>query len=230
MEVEGKLFQSEISWDSLQLNDEDIYLSMGANYTPDENVLRSLDLLKKEIRCRTHPRYLYTFCKPSFVTPKSIGIRDIELHTGAIITPYLQNADWYAVFVATAGHEFEQFQDQIKETEDIFQEFLLDALGTAVAEAAVREVCHRIEEQVMPLNYGVSYPYSPGYCGWHVTQQQLLFSLLPTFPCGIRLSSSSLMAPIKSVSGVVAVGEKVIKQKYGCELCGKKDCYKNKNK
>ena len=45
MEVEGKLFQSEISWDSLQLNDEDIYLSMGANYTPDENVLRSLDLL-----------------------------------------------------------------------------------------------------------------------------------------------------------------------------------------
>ena len=83
---------------------------------------------------------------------------------------------------------------------------------------------------MIPLGYGVSHPYSPGYCGWHVTQQQLLFSCLPEFPCGVRLSDSSLMSPIKSVSGIIAYGPCIVKRKYGCELCGKADCYKNRNK
>ena len=111
-----------------------------------------------------------------------------------------------------------------------YREFLLDSLGSAIAEAVVREVCSKVESHVLPLGYGVSHPYSPGYCGWHVTQQQLLFSLLPEQPCGVRLSESSLMSPIKSVSGVIAVGERIVKRKYGCELCGKIDCYKNRNK
>ena len=110
------------------------------------------------------------------------------------------------------------------------QEFLLDSLGSAIAEAVVREVCSKVENYVLPLGYGVSHPYSPGYCGWHVTQQKFLFSLLPERPCGVRLSESSLMSPIKSVSGVIAVGERIVKRKYGCELCGKADCYKNRNK
>lgn len=100
----------------------------------------------------------------------------------------------------------------------------------AIAEAVVREVCRKVESRMFPLGYGVSHPYSPGYCGWHVTQQQLLFSCLPEFPCGVRLSDSSLMSPIKSVSGIIAYGPCIVKRKYGCELCGKADCYKNRNK
>ena len=113
---------------------------------------------------------------------------------------------------------------------DILREFLLDAYGSAIAEAVVREVCRKVETQMFALGYGVSHPYSPGYCGWHVTQQQLLFSCLPESPCGIRLSDSSLMSPIKSVSGILAYGPRMAKRKYGCELCGKADCYKNRNK
>ena len=56
------------------------------------------------------------------------------------------------------------------------------------------------------------------------------FSCLPEFPCGVRLSDSSLMSPIKSVSGIIAYGPCIVKRKYGCELCGKADCYKNRNK
>ena len=44
------------------------------------------------------------------------------------------------------------------------------------------------------------------------------------------MRESYLMSPIKSVSGVIAVGERIVKRKYGCELCGKADCYKNRNK
>ena len=209
-----EIYQYELPWNALQLNSEDIYLSMGVGYVPDEEMLKQLDLLKKEIAVRCRPRCLYAFFEASPATKNHIGIGGVELHTGAVITPYL----------------FEQFQHEVKSSGDILQEFLLDSLGSAIAEAVVREVCSKVENYVLPLGYGVSHPYSPGYCGWHVTQQKFLFSLLPEQPCGVRLSESSLMSPIKSVSGVIAVGERIVKRKYGCELCGKADCYKNRNK
>lgn len=225
-----EIYQYELPWNALQLNSEDIYLSMGTGYVPDEEMLKQLDLLKKEIAVRCRPRCLYAFFEASLAAKNHIGIGRMELHTGTVITPYLLDADQYVLFIATAGQEFEQFQHEVKSSGDILQEFLLDSLGSAIAEAIVREVCSKVESQVLPLGYGASHPYSPGYCGWHVTQQQLLFSLLPEQPCGVCLSESSLMSPIKSVSGVIAVGERVVKRKYGCELCGKVDCYKNRNK
>ena len=205
-----EIYQYELPWNALQLNSEDIYLSMGVGYVPDEEMLKQLDLLKKEIAVRCRPRCLYAFFEASPATKNHIGIDGMELHTGAVITPYLLDADRYVLFIATAGQEFEQFQHEVKSSGDILQEFLLDSLGSAIAEAVVREVCSKVE------NY--------------VTQQKFLFSLLPEQPCGVRLSESSLMSPIKSVSGVIAVGERIVKRKYGCELCGKADCYKNRNK
>ncbi len=52
-------------------------------------------------------------------------------------------------------------------------------------------------------------PYSPGYCGWHITGQRRLFSALKPEEIGITLTTSCLMQPLKSVSGVLlaAAGE-----------------------
>ncbi|MFH1765721.1 MAG: vitamin B12 dependent-methionine synthase activation domain-containing protein, partial [Gemmatimonadota bacterium] len=49
-------------------------------------------------------------------------------------------------------------------------------------------------------------PYSPGYCGWHITGQKELFAFLDPQQIGISLNASCLMSPIKSVSGVLVVG------------------------
>ncbi|MCI5917442.1 MAG: methionine synthase, partial [Bacteroidales bacterium] len=44
------------------------------------------------------------------------------------------------------------------------------------------------------------------------------------------LTPSSLMVPIKSVSGVVGLGRDVRKLEYSCGLCNFKDCYKRRKK
>lgn len=49
-------------------------------------------------------------------------------------------------------------------------------------------------------------PYSPGYCGWHVSGQGKLFESLHAGKIGITLSHSFLMRPLKSVSGVLVAG------------------------
>lgn len=49
-------------------------------------------------------------------------------------------------------------------------------------------------------------PYSPGYCGWHVSGQRKLFESLHAGKIGVTLSDSFLMRPLKSVSGVLVAG------------------------
>ena len=49
-----------------------------------------------------------------------------------------------------------------------------------------------------------------------------------TSPCGIRLTDSSLMIPIKSVSGVIGVGTDVRKLEYTCGLCTYENCYRKR--
>ncbi len=66
-----EIYQYELPWNALQLNSEDIYLSMGVGYVPDEEMLKQLDLLKKEIAVRCRPRCLYAFFEASPATKKS---------------------------------------------------------------------------------------------------------------------------------------------------------------
>jgi len=66
--------------------------------------------------------------------------------------------------------------------------------------------------------------FSPGYCQWYVSEQSKLFSLMPEDRLTVKLSDSSLMNPVKSVSGIIGIGEKVIFRDHDCLQCGMKDC------
>ena len=108
--------------------------------------------------------------------------------------------------------------------------FIADALGSVIAEhcADQMEIC--LQESIDKLGWRHTNRFSPGYCGWHVSQQQLLFPLFGGNTCGVCLTESSLMVPIKSVSGIIGLGEKVRKLNYTCGLCDFKQCYKRKSK
>lgn len=221
---------TQLTWEGISLDWDDFSYSLGKGYKMENEVEDLLAGLEAKARQVCMPRWGYCVF-PLEDTGKSwVMLGGRQLQTGGIITPYLKDANCCALFVATAGKEFESLQQEIKKQGQIVEEYLLDALGTAIAEATVREACKAIEKEAHMQGMEVSYPYSPGYCGWRVSEQQTLFSLLPEQPCGVRLSTSSLMSPIKSVSGIVAMGKNVRKQKYGCEICRKKDCYKNRNK
>lgn len=47
---------------------------------------------------------------------------------------------------------------------------------------------------------------------------------------GVRLTDSSLMVPIKSVSGVTGLGREVKKLEYTCGLCNYAKCYKRRKR
>lgn len=219
----------EIGFAELGLTPRGVWNSSGNGAcTLDEQTEELFQSVWDEVASVCRPCYGYEIYRNEDVGECTIGLGGVTLKTGTVITPYLKEAEDFALFVATAGKEFEALLQRIKASGDIAREFLADMVGSEIAEAIGTVLSRNLAAEQAERGCAVSNSYSPGYCGWHVREQQTLFSLLPERPCGITLSDSCLMTPIKSISGIIAIGPKVIKAPYGCAICGKKDCYKKR--
>lgn len=111
---------------------------------------------------------------------------------------------------------------------DMVRVFIADAIGSCLAETCADNMEATLQQNINKLGWQRTNRFSPGYCGWHVREQQRLFTFFPKEPCGVHLTDSSLMIPIKSVSGVIGLGLDVRYNPYTCGLCDFAKCYKRK--
>jgi len=210
--------QKTLTYDDLQITPADLYQQMGYHDTlPDEATRQETAAIVSEVRSWLCPRFCY------FVTP-----RQPDFDMGRIILRQLQGSQAYALFLCTSGTEFEAYQQQLMRQGDMVRVFIADALGSVIAERCADVMEQHLQQSISKLGWHHTNRFSPGYCGWHVSQQQLLFPLFQGHTCGIRLTSSSLMVPIKSVSGIIGLGTQVRHLDYTCGLCHFEKCYKRK--
>ncbi len=213
----------------LEINKDEIYLNLGyGGQTPDQQFIEMIDEMLEQINNFCAPQAGYII-SPGIIQDKNhIQINDIRIKVGPVITRYLNNSTHFAAFVVTAGEEFDNYLERLKAEGDLISEFLAYSIGTEIAEATVRFVTDRITEEADKSEFKMTHSYSPGHCSWHVREQKQLFSLLPEKPCGVELNESSLMHPVKSVSGIIGLGKDIEFTPHGCEICGMKTCYKRK--
>lgn len=196
-------------------------------YLPDDQTKESVEKMIQSAMV-SNPLFGYKIYPKERITHNQIILQGKTLETGNIITDCLSDSDFFAVFVVTAGYDFEQWYEKIKEPGDLLSVYIADAVGTEITEATSRIMIDELKFFADSQNMKISKSYSPGYCGWDVGNQKTLFSLLPPDPCNITLNTSCLMSPLKSISGIIGIGERVTNKPYGCSICNKKDCYKNK--
>ena len=212
--------EKTLSFEELGITAADVYEQMGYHDAqPDKATQQETAMILKEVSQWLRPRFSY------FVVNKQ---PDFEM--GNIILRQLRGSEAFALFVCTSGLEFETYQQRLKEQGDMVRVFIADALGSVIAEKCADQMEKALQESIDKLGWKHTNRFSPGYCGWHVSQQQLLFPLFQGHTCGVKLTDSSLMIPIKSVSGIIGLGEKVRKLEYTCGLCDFKQCYKRKKK
>lgn len=212
--------EKTLSFEELGITAADVYEQMGYHDAqPDKATQQETATILKEVSQWLRPRFSY------FVVNKQ---PDFEM--GNIILRQLRGSEAFALFICTSGLEFETYQHRLKEQSDMVRVFIADALGSVIAEKCADQMEKALQESIDKLGWKHTNRFSPGYCGWHVSQQQLLFPLFQGHTCGVKLTDSSLMIPIKSVSGIIGLGEKVRKLEYTCGLCDFKQCYKRKKK
>lgn len=212
--------EKTLSFEELGITPADVYEQMGYHDAqPDKATQQETAMILKEVSQWLRPQFSY------FVVNKQ---PDFEM--GNIILRQLRGSEAFALFICTSGLEFETYQHRLKEQGDMVRVFIADALGSVIAEKCADQMEKALQESIDKLGWKHTNRFSPGYCGWHVSQQQLLFPLFQGHTCGVKLTDSSLMVPIKSVSGIIGLGEKVRKLEYTCGLCDFKQCYKRKKK
>jgi hypothetical protein len=122
----------------------------------------------------------------------------------------VKKADRLALFAATLGEPVSRRIQELFTENDPATACILDGIASERAETAADLLAEAFLSSLLQrgeVDAGVRVlPYSPGYCGWHITGQRKLFAFLQPDQIDISLSPSCLMSPIKSVSGVLVAG------------------------
>jgi hypothetical protein len=147
---------------------------------------------------------------------------------GRIVRAHLKSIRAVALFVATIGTSLEQKARAIMKSGDMLEGYMMDAVGSAAAEACTDQAEAAIRAEAEAAGWKITNRLSPGYCEWPTQDQGKLFDLLPGHPCDICLTDSCLMTPIKSVSGVIGLGPDARYLDYMCSVCTLTTCYKRR--
>jgi len=141
-------------------------------------------------------------------------------------------ADSLALFAVTLGQEVTGKINELFKTNEFALGSMLDATASVGSEKATDILqSHHFNllsdrGKVTPSKAALR--FSPGYCGWHMSGQKKLFEFLRPEEIGIRLLDSFLMDPLKSISGVIVVGDKDIfafEDSYPfCSQCRTRSC------
>ncbi|MBN2411736.1 methionine synthase [candidate division KSB1 bacterium] len=153
-----------------------------------------------------------------------------EFQTQKIITSQMRKAESAALFLCTIGPQMENWSQELIQEGELLRGYIVDAVASESVEKAM-DLTHDYLEQLMRQEgLGITNRFSPGYCRWPVSDQHILFSLLPPGFCGITLTESSLMVPVKSVSGFIGIGPDAKRQDYACNICDDTTCFRKKIK
>lgn len=168
----------------------------------------------------------YTICPCNGVDVKNglINCGQTKLEAGKRIASYMKEASALAVFVCTAGSLFTDLANEYLKQGDLPEAFIADAIGSVTVENAMDRIQQALETEMNLQEMKISNRYSPGYCEWHVSGQQALFSLIDDNHTEVTLTASCLMQPIKSVSGIIGIGVDMQRRPYGCSICHSSTC------
>jgi hypothetical protein len=232
MPEEGKVRIIEIKPESIEINKDSIVERLGYQKNKIEKYLS--DTVQSCIN-KCIPLLLPEagFIIQSVITKNwkrgLLEIDSIEWNVNKIISSQIKEADYIALFIGTIGREIENFSTSLFNDGDLLEGYIVNLIGSEAAES-VAEIVHKTIEEKMKLSeLECTNRFSPGYCKWNVIEQFKIFKCFPQNFCGISLTDSALMNPVKSVSGIIGLGKNVHRKEYPCKVCDEKKCiYKDR--
>jgi len=187
----------------------------------EEEINRGYDLFK--------PQGIYSLIKIIRLTLKG----RINLENGLAfrfpqsITNQLKGESHFLVGVVTIGGLIEKKVSELFFQGEYPRALALDAVGTVAVEDFSREVRKLARQEVKEQGFKTSRHFSPGYGGWEVSQQEIIFKSILTDNIGVRLTEGCMMLPQKSLSWLIGAGKEIIvtsEEENNCKDCQSKSC------
>lgn len=194
---------------------------------PSERISEMIARAREIFRQEADPAVLY-----ADVTPDEFAVIYRGAGGNAPRTPLegiYPRATHLALFAATVGHRVSDRIQALFDAGDYALGAVLDAAASEGTEQLGAALVHHYRAALDAPPADLRWlRYSPGYCGWDIGGQRALFAALKPEEIGIALSSSFLMSPLKSISGVLVGGPAEIHTFVAdypfCETCTEKGC------
>lgn len=177
-----------------------------------------------EVNQALQPDFCYTLYEQISLNENSISIGQTTLKCGHKIVSLLKGSQKIAVISCTIGTQITEICNAYSQNYDYMKAYICDILANAAIEKLTNHIKKTLRHD--PENKGLSITshFSPGYCEWNIEEQPLLLSLLPQEQCPVILTSSCLMIPVKSISGIIGIGKNVQYKESSCDLCRLPNC------
>lgn len=154
----------------------------------------------------------------------SFTLDDTVFNCGRKIAKALNGAESMAVVVATVGGKVEELIKKYNDEYDFLKAYWCDKLSNWTLYKVIDQIKNEISNECESKGYLITSHWGPGYCGWNISEQEKLLPFSIADELGISLSSSMLMHPVKSISGVIGIGENVVYKESGCSDCNLVKC------
>ena len=187
----------------------------------EEEINRGYNLFK--------PQGIYSLIKITCFTPKGrINLEnELAFRFPQSIINQLKGASHLLIGVVTIGDFLEKKVSELFSKGEYPRALALDAVGTVAVEDFSRKVRKLARQEVKEQDFKTSRHFSPGYGGWEVSQQEIIFKSILTDDIGVRLTEGCMMLPQKSLSWVIGAGKEVIvtsEEDNNCKDCQSKSC------
>ena len=170
--------------------------------------------------------YSYTLRDIKSVQENRVTIDDSIILESRVIARLSEKCEKVAIFILTIGNHLEEMVAYLAENGLVLQASVLDAIGSDAVEQLAVFVEDRIRKIAGSWGISISRRFSPGYCDWDVSQQEMIFRALSDNSAGVRLTEEYLMLPRKSISGIIGIGSRNsnVEDYNPCNTCLKQDC------
>lgn len=196
--------------------------------TVPEPILESIEQILIELPAKVNYKSGFKIFKTRKIRLDidSFIIDNRTFNCGKIIISNLQKSETLGFMIATIGNEISNWTKSLMNSNEILKGYLVDKIASEIIEMVADETELKMNEMLVQFGYKTTNRYSPGYCGWNVSDQQKLFALLPNNFCEVIINENSMMFPIKSISAVIGMGSSVERKDYQCSICEVDFCYK----
>ena len=162
-----------------------------------------IDSAYKKLRNELQPRYTVKQFGCKADAESVVLDNETVLHSRALAR-YVGNATKLFLFGATLGSRVDVALRRMSMT-SVAEAGAGQAVAAALIETYCDDCCAELQKQ-LPSNKKLKWRFSPGYGDWALEEQKILFSVLDcAHTIGLTLTESCMMAPIKSVTAVIAV-------------------------
>lgn len=148
---------------------------------------------------------------------------------GKKIGQHLAGCEKVIALSATVGEDIEEDITRRFSSGEYSSAVLMDAAATAAVEQLADGMEKAINPKMAAQGFLLKWRFSPGYGDWPLTQQPELIRLAKAEQIGVKLTTSMMLTPRKSITALIGLYRKQESStaEYspkGCAACTQKNC------